>query len=69
MSKKLDNVRVVTFKEDYTSKPGTTIYKKGSVHAIHQRLVAQLQEKGAKMEVKKYDYQRAVQLAKQAMEN
>lgn len=69
MSKKLDNVRIVTFKEDYTSKPGTIIYKKGSVHAIHQRTVAQLQEKGAKMEVKKYDYQRAVQLAKQAMEN
>lgn len=69
MSKKLDNVRVVTFQDDYTSKAGTTIYKKGSVHAIHQRTVAQLKEKGAKMDVKKFDHQRAVQLAKQAMEN
>lgn len=70
MSKKLDNVRIVTFTEDYSSKVSKSpIYKKGTVHAIHQRTVAQLKEKGAKMEVKKYDYQRAVQLAKQAMEN
>lgn len=72
MSKKLDNVRIVTFKEDYRSKVRTEknsdpIYRKGSKHAIHQRLVSQLKEKGAKMEVEKYDYQRAVELAKKAM--
>lgn len=58
-------------KENKTNRPHMIepIYKKGSVHAIHQVTVAQLKEKGAKMEVKKFDYQRAVQLAKQAMEN
>jgi len=86
MSKKLDNVRIVTFKEDYFSnarleeiavheskserphqvKP---IYRKGSKHAIHQRTVNQLREKGAKMDVQQYDYKRAVELAKQAREN
>ena len=74
MSKKLDNVRIVTFKEDYNSKVGIAkgndpIYRKGSKHAIHQRTVAQLKEKGAKMEVEKFDYLRAVEKAKQAREN
>jgi len=74
MSKKIDNTRIVTFKEDYSSKAriangGDPIYRKGSKHAIHQTTVAQLQEKGAKMEVKKLDYDRAVELAKQAHEN
>lgn len=74
MSKKLDNVRIVTFKEDYNSKVGTAkgtdpVYRKGSKHAIHQRTVNQLREKGAKMDVQTYDYKRAVELAKQAREN
>ena len=74
MSKKLDNVRIVIFKEDYFSKVGVEkkadpIYRKGSKHAIHQRTVNQLREKGAKMDVQQYDYKRAVELAKQAREN
>lgn len=64
----MQNVRVVTFKEDYSStvskKP---IYKKGEVHAIHQRTVKQLQDKGAKMEVKRFDEQREIEIAKKAL--
>lgn len=56
MNNKEKNARLVTFKEDYVSKAGKEkgeiIYKKGSVHAIHKTLVKQLQEKGAKMDVK-----------------
>lgn len=68
MSKKLDNVRVVTFTEDYSSKVSKApIYKKGSTHAIHQRTVALLKDKGAKMTVTRFDEKRAIELAKQAM--
>ena len=69
MSKKLDNTRIVTFKEDYSSKVGTLIYKKGSTHAIHQKTVGQLKDKGAKMEVNKFDEKRAIELAKQSRDN
>lgn len=55
MNNKEKNTRIVTFKEDYKSKAGSVIYKKGSTHAIHQKLVTSLQEKGAKMDVKKHD--------------
>ena len=69
MSKKLENTRVVTFKEDYKSKIGTLVYKKGSTHAIHQKTVANLKEKGAKMDVNKFDERRAIELAKQSRNN
>lgn len=74
MSKKMDNVRIVTFEEDYLSKAriaekGDPIYTKGSTHAIHQRTVAQLKDKGAKMKVKPFDEKRAIELAKQARDN
>lgn len=69
MSKKMENTRVVTFQEDYVTKAGTVVYKKGSVHAIHQKTVGQLKDKGAKMSVTKFDEQRAIQLAKQARDN
>lgn len=74
MSKKMDNVKIVTFTEDYTSKAGAKegggpIYKKGSTHAIHQRTVAQLKDKGAKFTAKPFDEKRAIELAKQARNN
>lgn len=68
MSKKMDNVRVVTFKEDYKSKISKEpIYRKGSVHAIHQKTVKALEEKGAKMDVKRFDEQREIEIAKKAL--
>lgn len=70
MSKKMDNVRVVTFTEDYSSKKSSQpIYRKGSTHAIHQRTVAQLKDKGAKFTAKPFDEKRAIELAKQARNN
>lgn len=75
MSNKLKNTRVVTFKEDYFSKaglknvPSEPIYRKGTTHAIHQNLVAQLKDKGAKMDVQKFDEQAAIKRAKQARDN
>lgn len=65
LTNKEKETRIVTFKEDYSSKAqkaaaGLTdkpdvIYKKGSVHAIHQNLVKKLEAKGAKMDIKKFD--------------
>ena len=56
---KYEDTRIVTFKEDY-SKPtrsgGTRVYfKKGSVHAIHKKMVALFEKGGAKMDVKELD--------------
>lgn len=63
VTNKEKETRIVTFKEDYTSKPGKAkgkvIYKKGTVHAIHFKTVQQLQLNGAKMDVKKYDKEAA----------
>lgn len=64
MNTKLKNTRIVTFKEDYTSKAGTTIYRKGETHAIHYLVVKSLQEKGAKMDVKPLDEGPAIAAAK-----
>lgn len=63
LTNKEKETRIVTFKEDYASKAGKAagkvIYRKGSVHAIHFKLVKQLETKGAKMDVKKYDKEAA----------
>ena len=61
--------RIVTFKEDYYSKPGKEkgeppIYRKGSVHAIRQELVKQLQAKGAKFDTKELDVEAVAQRRK-----
>lgn len=69
MSKKFDKVRIVTFEEDYSSMvSGTPIYRKGTTHAIHERIVAKLKDKKVKMTVKNFDEKRAVELAKQERE-
>lgn len=65
MNNKEKNARLVTFKEEYRSKAGTLIYKKGTTHAIHHSVVANLQEKGAKMDVKKLDVDAGVRRLKQ----
>lgn len=63
---KFEDVRIVTFKEDYSvpkvDKNGDPVkdqvinyYKKGSKHAIHYKVVEKLKSKGAKMEVEEFD--------------
>lgn len=56
MNNKEKNARFVTFKEDYSSKPGKekgeVIFRKGTTHALHKNVVKQLQDKGAKMDIK-----------------
>lgn len=57
---KFKKTRIVTFEEDYASKPGKAkgevIYRKGSTHAIHQNIVAKLQVANVKMKVKEFDH-------------
>jgi hypothetical protein len=45
MGKKLDNVRIVTFKEDYNPSGKYVIYAKGTTHAIHKDVLALFSEK------------------------
>ncbi len=71
---KFEDVRIVTFKEDYgvpmTDKDGKVVmqdgkplmhiyYKKSTgkndCHAMHFKLVEKLKDKGAKIEVEKFD--------------
>lgn len=62
------DAKLVTFKEDYQSKPGKAkgeiIYEKGSQHAIHKALVKRLAEKGAKMDIKDVPVDQIVKRAK-----
>lgn len=67
MSNRLDNTRVVTFKENYP-KTGKTIYAEGSTHPIHHETVAKLQAKKVKMEVEKFDEKGEIAKAKKALE-
>jgi hypothetical protein len=55
MSAKMDNVRVVTFKERYLSKSGKVLFEKGRTIAMHQRTVRKLEARGAKVDVKPFD--------------
>lgn len=65
---KIKNNRVVTFKEDYPSKPGAQpIAKKGEVHALNVVLAAQLKDKGAKIEIKEIDYAGGIKRAKEQL--
>ena len=41
---KYNDTRLVTFKEDYTMKNGTVIYKANSQHAIHFKVVEKLEK-------------------------
>lgn len=66
MNNKEKNARIVTFKEDYASKvSGQPIYRKGQVVAMHHTIAKQLQEKGAKIDVKSVDVEAGVKRLKQ----
>lgn len=60
---KYDNTRIVKIKEDFNlsknqkeNKPGRLLYKKGSEHAIHYKLLKKLDEKGLKYEILDVDF-------------
>lgn len=69
---KLEDTRIVTFKEDYTgrkagdkSETAPIVYmEKGSTHAIHKSLVAKLAKRGAKMEISEVDVKKVTADAK-----
>jgi hypothetical protein len=68
MSNKLDNTRVVTFKEDYSGKNGKVIYKANSTHFIHFKTVEKLEAKKVKMDVKSFDEKKEIAKAKESFE-
>lgn len=67
MSNKWDNVRVVTFKDDYKSKAGKVLFKKGRTVAMNNRTINKLIARGAKADVKPFDKEKAVRNAKKAL--
>ncbi len=69
MSRRLDNTRVVTFKEDYFIKGRTTpLYSKDKDYAIHHSVVEKIKNDGAKISVKLFDEKGAVAKAKKQLE-
>lgn len=66
MSNRLDNTRVVTFKEDYVVNK-RVIYKGGSEHAIHKDLAEKLKKKGASVSIKEFDTKKKVAEAKEKL--
>lgn len=60
MSDKWDNVRVVTFKEDYKSKTGKVLYRKGRTVAMHNRNIQKMIARGAKADVKPFDREKSI---------
>jgi len=67
MSKKLDNVKIVTFKEDYNPSGKMVIYKKGETHAIHKDVFALFGDK-VQATAKDFDEKKEKAAAKDAFE-
>lgn len=63
---KYDNTRVVTFAEDYTTKGGKVIYKKGTTHAIHFQTLETIKAKGAKIKTEAFEPKKIEEKAKAA---
>lgn len=68
MSNRLDNTRVVTFKEDYSGNGKKVIYAKGTETAIHKDLAEKLKANGAKVEIKEFDQKKKIAAAKEVAE-
>ena len=67
--KKWDNVRLVTFKEDYRAKKGgKVIYLKGETHAMHQSTAEKIKNNDGKIEVKEYNRGKEIEKAKAKVE-
>lgn len=68
MGKKLENTRIVTFKEDYTPN-GTPVYRSGETHAIHKQIVELLGiGKKIKADVVEFDEKKETAAAKAEFE-
>jgi hypothetical protein len=67
MPKKWENVRVVTFQEDYKSKAGKVLFRKGRTVAMHNRTIQKLIARGAKATVLPFDREKAVAKAKREL--
>jgi len=67
MGKKIDNVKIVTFKEDYNPSGKQVIYAKGSEHAIHKGVVELIKDK-IKADVKDFDEKKEYAKAKENFE-
>lgn len=69
MSNRLDNTRVVTFKEDYSIKGRKEpLYSKGGEYAIHHSLLDKIKSQGGKFDSKPFDEKGAVAKAKKQFE-
>lgn len=68
MSNRLDNTRVVIFEKDYNPSGKKVLYKAGEKQYIHKDVVAKLQAKKVKIEVKEFDAKGEIQKAKIALE-
>lgn len=65
MGKKLEDVRIVTFKEDYNPSGKMVIYKEGETHPIHKSTVELLGiGKKIKADVKEFDEKKETEKAK-----
>lgn len=65
MSNRLDNTRVVIFKEDFFIKGRPTpLYSKGKEYAIHHKIVEKLKAQGGKLDARNFDEKGAVAKAK-----
>lgn len=63
MGKKLENVKIVTFKEDYNPSGKLVVYGKDTTHAIHKDVVALFSGK-VKADVKDFDEKKEYAKAK-----
>jgi len=68
MSNRLDNTRVVTFKEDYNPSGKKVIYPKGHETAIHKDLAEKIKSNGAKVDIKEFDQKKKIAAAKEVAE-
>lgn len=69
MGRKLEQTRIVTFKEDYApGKSGKVIYKKDEPQAMHFTLAEKLKSKGIKMDIKEFDEKKETANAKKEFE-
>lgn len=75
---KLDDTRIVVFKEDYKIKTRRTdekgqpllrsTYKKGERHAIHYKMADKLKERGARFEIETVNFQKLKAERKEKLE-
>lgn len=68
---KYENTRVIKVNEDFNpsknekeNKQGRVLYKKGSEHAVHYKLLEKLKAKGLKFTIKEVDFKKIEEQAR-----